>query len=45
MGRWGGQGSGGREGVRIWANEAWEGDFGRFRVIGGEKGRLADRVF
>ena len=35
----------GEGGVRIWANEVWVGDFGRFRVIGGEKGRLADRVF
>ena len=35
----------GEGGVRIWANEVWAGDFGSFRVIGGEKGRLADRVF
>ena len=29
----------------VWANEVWAGDFGRFRVIGGEKGRLAARIF
>ena len=41
----GGVGVWGEGGVRIWANEVWAGDFGSFRVIGGEKGRLADRVF
>jgi len=35
----------GEGGVRIRGSGAWRGDFGSFRVIGGEKGRLADRVF
>jgi hypothetical protein len=35
----------GEGGVKIWANEAWEGDFACSRVGGAEKGRLADRVF
>ena len=45
MGGGGGLGLGGWEGVRIWAKEAWEGDFGRSRVGGAEKGKPADRVF